>query len=152
MVSSSRSPLSPVGIGAVIAARLALDGFAVVVNYASRAAEADDIVAKLLADGRKAIAIKADVSKSEEARALFEAAEEAFGKVDVLVNNASILHTKPLGETDDATFEKIFAVNVRGTFNTLREAASRLNDGGHIVNFSSTTLALNMPGYAIYGP
>jgi len=138
------------GIGAVIAARLARDGFSVVINYASRATEADDLVTKLLADGHKAVAVKADVSRSEEARALFEAAEKAFGKVDVLVNNAGILHTKLLGETDDATFEKTFAVNVRGTFNTLREAASRLNDGGHIVNFSSTTLALNMPGYAVY--
>lgn len=138
------------GIGAVIAARLARDGFAVAINFASSAAEANALVERLRAQGGKALAIGADVSKTEEARALFDETEKTFGKVDVLVNNAGILHTMPLQDTTDDLFDKTFAVNVRGTFNTLREAASRLSDGGHIVNFSSTTLALNMPGYAIY--
>lgn len=138
------------GIGAAIARRLASDGFAVVVNYAASSKEADALVAELKAQGAAAIAVKADVSNADDVRRMFEATEQQLGKVDVLVNNAGILKTMPLAETSDALFAQTFDINVRGTFNTLREAATRMNNGGRIVNFSSTTLALNMPGYAIY--
>ncbi|SAL55355.1 SDR family oxidoreductase [Caballeronia humi] len=138
------------GIGAAIAKRLAEDGFAVVVNYASSSKEADALVAELAASGAKAIVVKADVAKPDEVRAMFATAEAQLGKIDVLVNNAGVLKTVPLAETSDALYDQTFDINVRGTFNTLREAAARLADGGRIVNFSSTTLALNMPGYAVY--
>jgi len=138
------------GIGAAIAQRLAEDGYRIVVNYASNEAEAQRVVAALHAAGHGAIAVKADVSKPDEVRALFDAAERALGRVDVLVNNAGVLKTMPLAETSDALFENTFAINVQGTFNTLREAARRLNDGGRIVNFSTTVLAMKLPGYAIY--
>src|SRR6195952_495656 len=138
------------GIGAEVARRLADDGFAVAINYASSANEADALVAELTAKGAKAVAIKADVSKADDVRALFDATEQQLGKIDVLVNNAGVLATMPLAETSDALYDQTFGINVRGTFNTLREAAARMNEGGRIVNFSSTTLALNMPGYAIY--
>jgi len=108
------------------------------------------LVAELAASGAKAIAVKADVAKPGEVRAMFETAEAQLGKVDVLVNNAGVLKTVPLADTSDALYDQTFDINVRGTFNTLREAAARLADGGRIVNFSSTTLALNMPGYAVY--
>ena len=138
------------GIGAAIARRLASDGFALVVNYAASSKEANALVAELKAQGAAAIAVKADVSNADDVRRMFEATEQQLGKVDVLVNNAGILKTLPLAETSDALFAQTFDINVRGTFNTLREAATRMNSGGRIVNFSSTTLALNMPGYAIY--
>jgi len=138
------------GIGAAVAQRLAKDGFALAINYASRSAEAEALVAELTAAGTKAIAVKADVSKADDVRRMFEITEQQLGKVDVLVNNAGVLKTLPLADTSDALYEQAFDINVRGTFNTLREAAARMNDGGRIVNFSSTTLALNMPGYAIY--
>jgi len=138
------------GIGAAIARRLASDGFAVVVNYTSSAAQAETLVAELTALGTKAIAVKADVSRADEVGALFTAAEQQLGKIDVLINNAGVLKTMPLADTSDALYDQTFDINVRGTFNTLREAAARMNEGGRIVNFSSTTLALNMPGYAIY--
>jgi 3-oxoacyl-[acyl-carrier protein] reductase len=138
------------GIGAAVARRLARDGFAVVVNYASSSAEADTLVAELKATGAQAIAVKADVSKADDVRRMFEASEQQLGKVDVLVNNAGVLKTVPLADTSDALFDQTVDINLRGTFNTLREAAARMNDGGRIVNFSSTTLALNMPGYAVY--
>jgi 3-oxoacyl-[acyl-carrier protein] reductase len=138
------------GIGAAIARTLAEKGYAVVVNYASGAQDADTLVAELHAKGAKAIAVKADISKADEVRNLFEVTEQELGKVDVLVNNAGVLKTVALAETSDAIYDHTFDINVRGTFNTLREAAARLNDGGRIVNFSSTTLALNMPGYAVY--
>ncbi|MEA3085742.1 MAG: 3-oxoacyl-[acyl-carrier protein] reductase [Paraburkholderia sp.] len=138
------------GIGAAVAQRLAKDGFAVAVNYASSSTEADALVAELTAAGTRAIAVKADVAKADDVRRLFETTEQQLGKVDVLVNNAGVLKTVPLADTTDALYDQTFDINVRGTFNTLREAAARMNDGGRIVNFSSTTLALNMPGYAIY--
>jgi 3-oxoacyl-[acyl-carrier protein] reductase len=138
------------GIGAAVAWRLAKDGFAVAINYVSSSTEADVLVAELKAGGASAIAVKADVSKADEVRAMFETTERQLGKVDVLVNNAGVLKTVSLADTNDALYDRTFDINVRGTFNTLREAAARLNDGGRIVNFSSTTLALNMPGYAVY--
>ncbi|MFL9907330.1 SDR family oxidoreductase [Paraburkholderia sp. RL17-337-BIB-A] len=138
------------GIGAAVAQRLAKDGFAVAVNYASSSTEAEALVAELTAAGTRAIAVKADVSKADDVHRMFETTEQQLGKVDVLVNNAGVLKTVPLADTSDALYDQTFDINVRGTFNTLREAAARMNDGGRIVNFSSTTLALNMPGYAIY--
>ncbi len=138
------------GIGAAIARRLSNDGFAVVVNYAASASEADALAAELNAAGGRAIAVKADASKAADVRRLFETAEQQLGKVDVLVNNAGVIKPTPLADTSDELYDRAFDINVRGTFNTLREAAARMNDGGRIVNFSSTTLALNLPGYAIY--
>ncbi|MGO4325902.1 SDR family oxidoreductase [Cupriavidus sp. 2TAF22] len=138
------------GIGAAIARRLARDGFAVAVNYASGAAPAEALVAELKAAGATAIAVRADVSDAGEVRRMFEITEQQLGKVDVLVNNAGVLKTVPLADTSDALYDQTFDINVRGTFNTLREAAARMGEGGRIVNFSSTTLALNMPGYAVY--
>jgi 3-oxoacyl-[acyl-carrier protein] reductase len=138
------------GIGAQVARRLAQDGFSLSINYASSSAEADALVAELQASGARAVAVKADVSKADQVRNLFDITERQLGKVDVLVNNAGVLKTVPLAETSDALFDQTFDINVRGTFNTLREAATRLNEGGRIVNFSSTTLGLNLPGYAVY--
>ncbi|WP_109513764.1 SDR family oxidoreductase [Pseudomonas ovata] len=138
------------GIGAQIARRLAADGFAVVINYAHSADEADTLVAELMGQGHDAIAIKADVASTADVRRLFDATEHHLGQVDVLVNNAGILKTTPLLDTSDELFEQTFAVNTRGVFNTLREAGRRLNDGGRIINFSTTALALSLPGYAIY--
>ncbi|MBQ9352499.1 MULTISPECIES: SDR family oxidoreductase [unclassified Phyllobacterium] len=138
------------GIGAAIARRLASDDFIVVINYSGDAAPAEELARRIEASGGRALTAKADVSDAQAVARMFDAAEAAFGGVDVLVNNAGILKTLPLAETSDAEFDRHFAINVKGTFNTLREAARRLNDGGRIVNFSSTTLALNMPGYAVY--
>ncbi len=138
------------GIGAAVARRLAQDGFAVALNYATGSAHADALVAELKVAGASAIAVQADVSKAGDVRRMFELTERELGKVDVLVNNAGVLKTVPLADTSDALYDQTFDINVRGTFNTLREAAARLNDGGRIVNVSSTTLALNLPGYAVY--
>ena len=138
------------GIGAEIAKRLSADGFAVVVNYANSASEADSLVAQLVAEGGQAIAVKANVANADEVRKMFEATEQQLGRIDVLVNNAGIMKTMPIADTSDELFEQTFAINTRGTFNTLREASARMNDGGRIINFSSSALALNIPGYAIY--
>ena len=138
------------GIGAVIARQLAIDGFAVAINYASSATEASKLVVELRQAGHQAIAIKADVANAADVGRMFDEAEAQLGKVDVLVNNAGILNVLPLAQHSDELFEQTFAINTRGTFNTLREAATRLNAGGRIVNFSSSTVAMNLPGYAVY--
>ena len=141
------------GIGAEIARRLAREGHAVVVNYAGNRDEAEAVVSAIRAAAGKAVAVQADVSDPFAARKLFDEAEKAFRKVDVLVNNAGVMPPSlpTLGDTDDATFDRLFGINVKGTFNTLREAATRLNQGGRIVNFSSSVIGLALPGYAIYG-
>ncbi|MCZ4091451.1 SDR family oxidoreductase [Sinorhizobium psoraleae] len=138
------------GIGAAIAERLARDGFTVVINYSGEAAPAEALARRIEERGGRALTAKADVSSAEAVRRMFDAAETAFGGVDVLVNNAGILKTATLADTGDDEFDRQFAINAKGTFNTMREAAGRMRDGGRIVNFSSTTLALNMPGYAAY--
>lgn len=138
------------GIGAAIAERLSGEGFTVVVNYSGSAAPAEALVRKIEANGGNAISAQADVSDPKAVAKMFDSAEAAFGHVDVLINNAGILRTLPLAETSDEEFDRHFAINAKGTFNTMREAAKRLQSGGRIINFSSTTLALNMPGYAVY--
>src|SRR4029077_17146975 len=140
------------GIGASIARRLASEGFTVIVNYAGRAAHADAVVAAIRAAGGRAEAIQADVSAPAQVAALFDQAATLFGGVDVLVNNAGVMQPglMPLSETDDALFEKIVGVNLKGTFNTLRVAAKKLRQGGRIVNFSSSVRALALPGYSVY--
>lgn len=141
------------GIGAAIAQRLARDGHAVVVNYAGNRAEADKVVEAIKSGGGEALAIQADVADAASVRKLFDEAEAKLGKVDVLINNAGVMPPSlpPLGATDDATFDRLFDINVKGTFNTLREASSRLNAGGRIVNFSTSVIGLGLPGYAVYG-
>ena len=138
------------GIGAVIARQLASEGFAVAINYASSATEASKLVVELRQAGHQAIAVKADVANTDDVRRLFDETEAQLGKVDALINNAGILNVMPLAQYTDELFDQTFNIHARGTFNTLREAATRLNSGGRIINFSSSTVGLNLPGYAVY--
>ncbi|WP_291381830.1 MULTISPECIES: SDR family oxidoreductase [Achromobacter] len=138
------------GIGAAIVRRLAEDGFAVAINYASSAAEADALAGEVRQGGGRALAVRADVAKPDDVRAMFDAVQAEFGRIDVLVNSAGVLQVQPLADTSDDLYDRTFDINTRGTFNTLREAAARLADGGSIVNVSSTTVALNLPGYSVY--
>ena len=138
------------GIGAAIAERLATEGFAVVVNYSGKAEPADELVRKIEGAGGKALAQKADVSDASEVAAMFDAAEAAFGGIDVLVNNAGIMKLAPLAESEDDLVDAHLSVNLKGTINTLREAARRLRDNGRIVNFSSSVVGLYQPTYGIY--
>ena len=140
------------GIGAAIATRLAADGASVAVNYASHRAEADDVVQKIVQAGGNGIAIQADVSKTEDVRLLFKEVAERFEGLDMLINNAGATHIRPMPIADatDETYDETFAVNTKGTFLCLREAAKRIRSGGRIVNLSSTGVFSAHPGYAIY--
>ena len=138
------------GIGMAVAERLARDGFKLVINYSGDAAPAEELVRRLEGAGAQAIAVKADVSDPHAVREMFDAVETRFGGLDVLVNNAGIMALASIAETDDAAFDRHVAVNLKGTFNTLREAAKRLRGGGRIINFSSSVVARLIPGYGAY--
>jgi len=138
------------GIGAAIAKRLARDGMQVLVNFAGNAAEAEALVREIEKAGGRAIAAQADVSDPVAVARMFEAAQAAYGGVDVLVNNAGIMKLATLAETDDALFDSQVAINLKGSFNTLREAARRLRNGGRIINLSSSVVGLYQPTYAAY--
>jgi len=138
------------GIGRAVAERLAGDGVAVAVGYAESSDTARDIVARVRSAGGTAVALRVDVADAEQVAALFDQVESEFGGVDVVVTSAGIMRTALIAEATDKDFADQVAVNIRGTFNALREAARRVRDGGRIVTLSSTTLALNAPGYGIY--
>ncbi len=138
------------GIGRAIALRLAADGAAVVVNFAGGAQQAAETVTAIERAGGKAVAIQADVSKVADVRRLFDATFERFGRLDVVVNNAGALLTKPVIEVTEEEYDRLFGVNVKGTFFSSQEAAKRLANDGRIINFSSSTTAMMLPGYAAY--
>lgn len=138
------------GIGAAIAERLADDGFTVVINYSSDAAPAEALARKIEAKGHRALTAKADVSDPQAVRRMFDAAEAAFGGVDVLVNNAGVMILSKIADTSDANFDRQINVNLKGTFNTLREAATRLRDGGRIVNISTSVVGGKFETYGVY--
>jgi len=140
------------GIGAAIAQRLARDSHTVAVNYAGNHAQAQRVVDAIAAEGGRAWAVQADVSDPGAVRRLFDSVEAQLGPVRVLVNHAGVMPPvlPRLAETDDATFDRLFSVNVKGSFNTMREAARRMAPGGRIINFSTSVIGLGLPGYSVY--
>lgn len=138
------------GIGAAIAERLAADGFAVLVNFAGNAAPAEALVRKIETAGGRALAAQADVSDPAAVAKLFDLADTRYGGIDVLVNNAGIMKLATLAESDDALFDSHIAINLQGTFNTLRQAARRMRPGGRIINLSSSVVGLAFPTYSVY--
>ena len=138
------------GIGQAICRRLVADGMAVTVNYAGRTDEAELIVKAISESGGRAIAVRADVADEDQVSQLFDATEESFGGVDVVVNTAGIMLLAPLSDLDLADFDRMHRINLRGTFVVNREAARRLRTGGSIVNFSSSVVKRAVPSYTAY--
>jgi len=138
------------GIGRAITERLASDGVAVVVGYAASSEAAREIVTSVSRAGGSAVAVRADVADPGQVATLFDRTESEFGGVDIVVTSAGILRPALIAEATDQDFTEQVEVNIRGTFNALRQAARRISDGGRIVALSSTTLALNAPGYGVY--
>ncbi|MEV8343092.1 SDR family oxidoreductase [Streptomyces niveus] len=138
------------GIGRESAERLAADGHAVVVNYAGNQAEAEAAVAAVTESGGTAMAFRADVADDVAVSALFDAAEETYGGVDVLVHAAGVMSVTPLVDTELDALDRIHRTNIRGTFVVDQQAARRLRSGGAIINFSSSVVGLAFPGYTAY--
>ena len=138
------------GIGSAIAQRLSDDGATIVVNYAGRSDKAAEVVAQIEAKGGSAIALQADVSQTADIERLFDQTLERFGKVDILVNNAGTIFYKLITDVTEEDFDKIFAINVKGTYFACQQAAKRMSDGGRIINLSSSTTNLMLPTYSAY--
>lgn len=138
------------GIGKEVCERLASKGIAVVVNYSTQEAKAFEVVKSIESKGGRAIAAAGDVSKVDSVRELFRASLQHFGKIDILVNNAGVILYKQIAEFSEEEFDRIFEVNVRGTFLTCREAAKCMPPNGRIINFSSSMTAMMLPTYGPY--
>lgn len=138
------------GIGAATARQLGRDGYRVVVNCVVNTDLAARVAADIEADASQAIWRQADVRDSAAVRALFDAAEEAFGGVDVVVANAGVMHLAPFAEMTDEDVNHMIDVNIRGSFHTLREAARRVRDGGRIFALSSTIAKFRTETYGPY--
>lgn len=139
------------GIGASIAEHYAYEGAKVVVNYASDKLGADKLVKAIIDKGGQAIAVKADVSKTDEVINLFEVTQKTFGSLDILVNNAGIYPGNPIEEITEDTFQKLFSINVLGSLLTIKEAVKMFdNKGGVIINVSSEVSNTPMAGISEY--
>lgn len=139
------------GIGAEIAQQLAAQGASVVVNYASSQTAAEQVVANILKQGGKAIAVKADVSKQDDIQRLFTAAKNAYGAIDILVNNAGIYTPCPLADITPDHFHQQFNLNVLGLILSTQEAVKHFNPaGGSIVNISSVVSTLGLANMTVY--
>ena len=138
------------GIGRAIAERLAQDGASVVVNYSKSADKAKQVVADIEARGGKAVAIQADMSQVADARRLVQDTMTKFGRLDVLVNNAGMFMYKPLVETTEEEFDRMFALNSKGPYFALQEVAKVIEEGGRIVNISTDGTHIGFAGATVY--
>lgn len=139
------------GIGAGIAKQLAAEGAAVVVNYASSKEGADQVVNEIQSSGGKAIAVQGDVAKSQDVKRLFAEASKAFGRLDVLINNAGVYRFASLEEVTEDEFHREFNTNVLGMILATREAVRYFGDeGGSVINIGSTITSINPPTTVVY--
>jgi len=138
------------GIGAGAAKALAAHGASVVVNYATSKAGADAVVAEITKADGKAVAVKGDVSKAADAKALIEAAIKSFGRLDILVNNSGVYKLGPVTEFTEEQFHDHFNVNVLGLLLTTQSALQYLPEGGSIINIGSGITSLLPPNSVIY--
>lgn len=138
------------GIGRAIAEHFGARGANVVVNYSGNRAKAEEVVRRIEQQGGQAIAIQADISVIADIESLFAQTVQAFGGIDILVNNAGLMHTVPLLQVTEEDFDRQFAVNVKGTFFACQAAARHLNEGGRIINFSTSVVGAMFPGYSVY--
>lgn len=138
------------GIGRAVAERLGREGASVVVNYVRNADKARDVVSAIESAGVRALAIQADMSHIADVRRLFRETLEHFGRLDILVNNAGLFEPHSIAEVTEDEFDAGFALNAKGVFFAFQEAARRMRDGGRIINISSCSTAMSLPGFAVY--
>lgn len=138
------------GIGAAIVRRLSADGFAVAINYAKNAESAKALVAELKKANRQAVAVQCNVAITDDVNDMFNTVESELGPINVLINNAGIMINAPVAQSEEGHFDEQIAVNLKGTFNTLKQAANRMPHGGRIVNLSTSVVGLKLENYGIY--
>ena len=138
------------GIGAGIAKALAAEGAAVVVNYASSKAGADRVVAAITTAGGKAVAVKGDVALAAEAKGIIDTAIEKFGRLDILVNNSGVYEFAPIEAITEASFHRLFNINVLGLLLTTQAAVKHLPEGASVINIGSSITRLKPAGSAVY--
>jgi len=139
------------GIGAGIAKQMAAAGAAVVVNYASSKEGADRVVEAITSKGGKAVAIRGDVSNAGDVQTLFAEAKKAFGRLDIVVNNAGVYQFAPLEAVTEAEFHREFNTNVLGPILTTQEAVKQFDEaGGSIINISSVVSVNPIPMSVVY--
>lgn len=138
------------GIGRVVSERLARDGMTLAVHYAGNEARADDVVEAITSAGGQAMTVGGDVADERDVAEIFDAVEQNFGGIDVVVNTAGQMILGPLADFDLADLDRIIRTNIRGTFVVNQLAARRVRSGGAILNFSSSVVKLAMPTYAPY--
>jgi 3-oxoacyl-[acyl-carrier protein] reductase len=138
------------GIGREVARRLARDGFSVILSYAGNPARAEEAVAEIKAAGGHAFTVGADVADEDAVEHVFQQSRDAFGRVDVVVNSAGVMPLGPIVDGDLRAFDRIVAINLRGTFIVLSRAARYVATGGRIIAVSSSVVAKSLPGYGAY--
>jgi 3-oxoacyl-[acyl-carrier protein] reductase len=140
------------GLGKAIAERYATLGADIVINYPKDRASADEVLSNIKATGANAIALPADISRVAELNRMFEEAKRTFGKIDIVVANAGIEMVEvPVTDFTEEQFDKVFAINTRGTYFTLQQAARHVSDNGRIIYIASSTTSFPMPGMGVYG-
>ena len=138
------------GIGRSVAERLAEQGASVIINYSNSPGQADEVVKAIQASGGTAAALKADISKPAQIEQLFKDTKALYGKIDIVVNNAGIMMNSLIGEATEEQFDKQFAINVKGTYFSCQQAFFHLEQGGRIINFSTSVNGQMFPAYSIY--
>lgn len=138
------------GIGGAVVERLAQDGFAVAVHYAGNESKADALVEQVAGGGGQAIAVSGDVAEETDMRAAFDAVEEAFGGIDVVINTAGIMVLSSIATLDLDDLDRMHRTNIRGTFVVSQLAANRLRGGGALINFSTSVTRTQFPNYGAY--
>ena len=138
------------GIGRAIVERLSRQGAAVAINYFRNSDKAEEVVAGIVSNGGSAVALQADVSRLKDIQRLFEHTLAHFERLDIVVNNAGIRISKDVTDIVEEEFDRLFAINVKGTFFSCQLAARRMSDNGRIINISSAVTRMMLPGYAIY--
>jgi len=136
------------GIGRAVAERLGKDGASVVVNYVRNADKSREVVSAI--EAAAALAVRADMSQIGDVRRLFQETLDHFGRLDILVNNAGWFQPHPIAEVTEDEFDAAFALNAKGAVFAFQEAARRMGDGGRIINISSCSTAMSLPGFALY--
>jgi 3-oxoacyl-[acyl-carrier protein] reductase len=125
------------GIGRAVSERLGGEGAAVIVNYLTSQDAAETVVKTIAAAGGQALAVRGDVARPDDVAALYDAARERFGGIDIVVNNAAIAAAGPIAAITEATFDRMVAVNLKGVFLSCQRAAGQLRDGGRIINLAA---------------